>query len=78
MNIIEITKIIWLMVLAGLGILTLYAMLEILCEKIFGYIKISKKGMEELRTISGKIVEKIEKAKADVEAEEKEDDSNNE
>ena len=78
MNIIELTKIIWFMVLAGLGILILYAMLETLCERIFGYVKVSKKNMEKLRIISDKIAKKMEEAKANIETEEKEDDSNNE
>lgn len=66
------------MVLAGLGILILYAILETLSERIFGYVKVSKKDMETLKTISGEIVKKTEKVKADIEAKEKEDDSNNE
>lgn len=78
MNIIELTKIIWFMVLAGLGILMLYAMLETLCERIFGYVKVSKKNMEKLRIISDKIAKEMEEAKANIETEEKEDDSNNE
>ena len=78
MNIIELTKIIWFMVLAGLGILMLYAMLETLCERIFGYVKVSKKNMEKLRIISDKIAKKMEEAKANIETEEKEGDSNNE
>lgn len=78
MNIIELTKIIWFMALAGLGILMLYAMLETLCERIFGYVKVSKKDMEKAKAISGEIFEIIEKAKANIEKKAKEDDSDNE
>ena len=78
MNIIELTKIIWFMVLSGLGTMVLYATLATLCEQIFGYVRISKKDLIALKSITDVMLKQMEETENSVSDKETEEDDSNE